>query len=389
MIARTKAPSLLGDLTFRLPAIQNNALDSGINLYSVEKKDLPIIQLNFMFKAGSKFEIPGLHGTAELLSLLIDEGAGEYDSLSLSNEFEKLGIITAFGTDLDRTYISLLTLEKHIDRALELIGGIIKEPWLKEEEFEREKFKQSTKILQSAAQPSYLADILFKKAVFHKSQYQHPVMGYNHSLKKISLEDTKSFYQCHFAPKNADIIAVGNFRTNELVNKLNNVFSGWIKDQFDTDINFAPEPYKRKLMIIDKPESAQTEIRIGHIAGKKNSPDYLAKVVANSILGGQFTSRLNSNLREDKGYTYGIRSSFYYNENGGLFEISTSVDTKNTVKAVVEIMKEFRGIKDGIKLEEIEFTKSYLIRRFPSLFETYSQISKNIGNLVIHKLDEN
>lgn len=388
MLNRKTAPKPSGKIKFNLPQIKRNTLNSGIKIHSVIKNDLPVVQLNFLFSAGAKFEEPEKYGTAYLLSYLLDEGAGKYDSLSLSDEFEKLGIVFVLGADHDNIHLSALTLKEHLNRTLELISLIIKEPWLKENEFEREKKKLQAKLIQSLAHPSYLANILFEKVVFNQSFYSHPVMGNKKSLENIELNDVRNFYNRYITPSLLDIIAVGDFDETELTNKIGSYFDSWNNQSNLPDADFKVIKETKRIYIVDKPDSAQSEIRIGHSAGKRNTPDYFAKTMVNSILGGQFTSRLNSNLREEKGYTYGIRSSFVYNQDAGYFNISTSVDIENTIAAVKEIFKEFRGIRNGIKKEEIEFTRSFMIKRYPSLFETYSQISKNIASKVLHNLDD-
>jgi len=141
--------------------------------------------------------------------------------------------------------------------------------------------------------------------------------------------------------------------------------------------------------MIHKEGAAQTEIKIGHITNKRIDPDFYAKVIMNSILGGQFSSRLNLNLREDKGFTYGISSSYSYNRFFGHFQISTSVKGENTGQTLEEIKKELDGIKVNITTDEIDFVKSYLIKRFPAMFETYAQIANNLTSLIHYSMDKN
>ena len=141
-----------------------------------------------------------------------------------------------------------------------------------------------------------------------------------------------------------------------------------------------------QIILIDKKDAAQSEIRMGHFSRGRNSEDFYARSVLNSILGGQFSSRINLNLREDKGYTYGAHSNYNYNQLGSTFSVSTSVKSENTIDAIKEILFELKNIKTTITKEEVDFAKSFLVRRYPSLFETYSQIAANLTLLPIHKL---
>jgi zinc protease len=149
------------------------------------------------------------------------------------------------------------------------------------------------------------------------------------------------------------------------------------------------EKQNSKFYFIHQENAAQSEIRIGHLSNKRTEPDYFAKSIANSVLGGQFSSRLNLNLREAKGFTYGIHSTFIYYKNVGYFEISTSVNGKDTAESISEINKELAGIKLEISDNEIDFVKSYFIKRFPATFETNSQIVNSLSNLVKFSLPEN
>ncbi len=389
MLDRTIPPKIDGKIKFTLPEIQQTKLKNGSNIYLVTKKDLPIVQLNFSFPAGSKFDPQAKEGLSNLTSYLLDEGAGNLNALQLSDEFEKLGIIFGIGSSQDEMHLSLLTLKEHLDRAVELASMIILKPWLKESEFKREKQKVLGKILQLSARPSYLADAMFIKSCFRNTPYEHPEVGFNSSVDNLALDDVHQFYNKRFSPEEMSIISVGDVDADELSEVITKYFGKWDTNSEMENLSFNFNPDERKLYIINKDDAAQTEIRVGHITSERKDPAHLAKMVVNSILGGSFSSRLNSKLREEKGYTYGIRSSFFFTQKSGLLEISTSVDTENSFNAVNEILNEFSGIRGNIKDEEISFTKSYLTKRFPSLFETYSQITRSINNLVEHDLPLN
>ncbi|MCB0747272.1 MAG: insulinase family protein, partial [Ignavibacteriae bacterium] len=169
---------------------------------------------------------------------------------------------------------------------------------------------------------------------------------------------------------------------------LNNYFKDWqVKESKNFTVSITKT--KKKIILIDKPTAAQSELRIGHFSTGRNSKDFYAKTILNSILGGQFSSRINLNLREDKGFTYGAHSNFNYNAAGGSFVVSTSIKTENTAEAIKEILFELDNIKDSVTQEELDFAKSYLIRRYPSLFETYTQMASNISLLPIFNLPVN
>ncbi len=386
ILNRNKKPKSEKELVFNLPRINEFRLDNGLRILFVEKNNLPIIQLNLIIDAGARFDPPEKSGLAYLLSLLIDEGAGKWNALQLSDELERIGAIFSSFVDNDAAYLSLLILKENFKTALELFSAILAKPKLTEEDFEREKKKQTARILQMLSRPSYIADLIFEKNIFNGSTYSQPADGYIQTIEKIGHNDALEFYRKYWRVENSTLVVAGNIQEDELREMLEKKIGNWSNSNEVTFLSGGFNPRKKKILLIDKPNAPQSEIIIGHLNGKKNDVDYFSKLVFNSIFGGQFSSRLNSNLREDKGYTYGIHSSFLYNKIGGYFNVSTSVETKNTLPAIDEIIKEIVKVKEGVKEEEVNFAKAYLTKRFPSQFETFGQVAKNLSSLVLFDL---
>lgn len=386
---RDTAPSTSGKLDFHLPEIKQFKLSNGLQILFVEKNNLPIIQMSLIVNAGSRFDPTNKTGLAYLTSMLIDEGAGQFSALELDNEIESLGSIFGVSTDSDLIYLNMLTIKEKFERSLELLSTIYTSPLFTENDFDREKKKLLTNIVRSYDEPSYIASTSFRNLVYGTSPYAHPIIGETKSVETITNSDVIQFYQNNFSPSNTHLIIVGNITQPELEEKLNIHFNSASTKVVD-DISISlPGSNHKQFYIIHKDGAAQSEIKIGHIANKRTDSGYFPKVIMNSILGGQFSSRLNLNLREDKGFTYGISSGFQYNKYFGHFQISTSVESKNTAATLIEIEKEINGIKQNISSEEIEFSKSYLIKRFPAMFETYSQIANNLTSLVHYSLGDN
>lgn len=213
-------------------------------------------------------------------------------------------------------------------------------------------------------------------------------MGTKTNIENITNADVKEFYSSKFSANNSAMIVVGNITKKDIL-ELTSASLNELKKA---------EPSKQELQLnsskdgriyfVHKENAAQSELRIGHITNSRTHKDYFAKLLMNTILGGQFSSRLNSNIREDKGFTYGISSGFYYNKIAGQFEVTTSVQSENTAAALTEINNEIKGIKENIFDEEIAFAKSYLIKRFPSQFETYSQVSRQLSTLIHFNLPD-
>ena len=386
MLDRSVIPAPTKELSFSIPEIKFLKPGNGIDISFVYKDKLPIVYSEIIIFTGSRFDPSDKKGLSYLTSLLIDEGAGEFDALQLSEEFEKLGSVFSVSTDHDTTIFSILSLTENFERSLELVSKIVLKPRFEEKDFLREKKKLLDRILQLKDEPSFIASSAFERRIFGDSYYGFPEIGYAENVAKISNDDIKDFFARTFTSSNTKIVAVGNLKENEIVELFDKYFNGWTSSSNNSQYFETPKRGKTSYYFIHKADSAQSEIRVGHISNKRNAIDFIPTRIMNSILGGQFSSRLNSNLREKRGFTYGINSSFNYYKEAGLFEISTAVNIENTREAIVEILKELNGIRKHISDDEINFAKSYLIKQFPSRFETLNQIAKNLESLLIHSL---
>lgn len=380
ILDRKIKPAPGSQINFSLPQIEEFTVENGMKVTFVHKANLPIVQMYFSINSGSIYDPENKSGVAYLTSLLLDEGAGGLNTMELDKEIEKLGSILSISTDQDSTFISLTCIEEHFSRTLELGSMILNDPHFDQADFEREKNRHATKIVQSLDDPSYVASNCFSKVLFKNSHYSNTTLGTQSTVENISNEDVRNFYNKLILPNNINLIVVGSISKQKLSDELNKNFSGWKSKKLNhLENNISNSTSAKRVVFIRKDDAPQSELRIGHLAKKRNSPDYYATTIMNTILGGQFSSRINSNLREDKGYTYGAHSYFSHNKSSGMFTVSTSVNSENTVDAVNEILNEINGMRKEIYKEELEFAKSYLIKHYPANFETYGQIAKNIS----------
>ncbi len=386
IIDRSIKPEEKGKIEFQLPEIKKTKLQNGLNVIFVEKNNLPIVQFNFVADSGSKKDPVGKSGLNYLLSLLIDEGAGKYSALQLDDEVESIGSILRCQTDQESLSVSMLTLKEHLEKSLELLSLIVKEPRLTQDDFEREKHKQLTKIIQLQDDPEYIANSVFRKILFENSPYKSSSIGSYKDVENITHQDVLENYKRNFSPGTSTLIVVGNIEFNTILKLIEKQFTDWKAERTIEENQNVIKPKKRQFYIVHKNGSAQSEIRIGKISRGRTSDDFYARTLMNSILGGQFSSRINLNLREDKGFTYGAHSSYQYNKNGSAFIVSTGVESEHAGESVSEILKEIDGIRKFISKEELNFSKSYLIKRYPSMFETFSQVSSNLTLMTVYDL---
>lgn len=389
MIDRSKAPEANEKISFKLPAIDRFTLENKLQVSFIRKSNLPIVQLGMIISAGSKFDPSGKKGLSNLTAMMIDEGAGEYSSLELDNEFEMLGSIISISADHDTVFISLLSLKENLDRSLELLSKVITAPQFNDADFQREKVKCLSKIIQLKDEPSYIASIAFDNLISNNTPYAYPTYGIERTVSTITNDDIKNFYKDYFTVDNSLCVVVGDLHLPEIKDLLSKHLCGWKNYKQSSYGIFPPKNDKTKFYFVNKDQSAQSEIRMGHVSRGRRAQDYFETLIMNSVLGGQFTSRINLNLREKRGFTYGAHSSFNYNKEYGCFEVETAVHSENTGESVSEIIKELVNIRKDITVEEFNFAKSSLVKRFPSLFETYSQLAKNLSLLYLYNLPDN
>jgi zinc protease len=390
MIDRKNKPEVKSEISFSLPKPNELLLENGLRVVFIKHNKLPLVRLNLMLNAGSKYDPENKNGLSYLTSLVMDEGADGMNALQLSDEFDMLGSSFNVSTDNDLINLSLQTLSENFDRSLELFSKVLLKPSFNDDDFNREKKKLITRIMQSKDEPDYLADQIFDRVVLGKSNsYSSPVSGYEETVESISVDEIKSHYAKFFSPSNSALIVVGDLDQNGLERLLNKYLSDWknVRNDFSFSISSA-EPCK-KIYLHHKSDSVQTEIRVGHITPLRNQKDFFQRYLLNTILGGQFTSRINLNLRERNGYTYGATSRFQYFKDTAFFEASTSVGIENTANALKEILFELDNIHNGVSDKELDFAKSSITKKFPLNFETYRQIASGVAGKILYNLPDN
>ena len=388
-IDRKNKPETKSEISFNLPKPSELELDNGLKVIFIPKNKLPIVRISLMINAGSKYDPPNKNGLSYLTSLVLDEGADGMNSLEISDAFDMLGSSFNLSTDNDLINISLQSLSDKFESSLELFGKVLLKPSFHQQDFEREKKKLITRILQSKDEPDYLADQIFDKIILgNHNGYSFPVAGYQETVEAITLDDVRKHYKKLFSPSNAALIVVGNIDQTVLLDLLSKNLTAWKK--INNNIKFSSPTIKqnKKIYFYNKEGSVQTEIRVGHTSEKRNQKDYFKRLLLNTILGGQFTSRINLNLRERNGYTYGASSRFQYFKDIAFFEVSTSVGIENTANSLKEILFELENIQNGVTDTEMEFAKSSITKRFPLNFETYRQIASGVAGKILFNLPD-
>ncbi len=379
---------------FTLPQAERRKLSNGLEVLIVEHHELPLVNMSLVMKMGGAGDPAGQSGLASLTADMLDEGTATRSSLDISNQLANIGSFLRISSGWDSTTADLTTLTRHLDRALDIYADVLMNPSFPDKDLQRLRATRMTIFRQRRDNPESIADIVYASLLYGSNHpYGHSLTGDEETLNHITPEAVRKFYETYFRPNNSTLIVVGDVTPDMVVQKLEKTFGGW-KSGFVPAVDVTAAAVERNhptLYIVDRPGSAQSVIRVGHIGVPRSTPDYFPLLVLNTMLGGQFTSRINLNLREDKGYTYGARSSFDFRRGAGPFAASAPVVTVSTKESVFELMKELRGIRGEMPVttDELEYAKQAIIRGFPRSFETPSQIAGRLETVVTYDFPDN
>lgn len=372
----------------RLPVPTRFQLENGLAVYLLGQHSLPIVSANLVLLSGSDRNPPELPGLASFTAEMLDEGTKKRSALKIAGDADRLGASLSTGSTMDLSVVAFRALKKNADAVFELAADVLLNPEFPANEVERLRHDRLTQILQQKDNPSTLAARHFSSALYGLNHpYGWLEVGTDASNRAITRDELVRFWKNGYSPAVAALIVAGDLSQDELRNLAARHFGSW--SGVGNDV--APPPVKsrpsRRIVIVDKPASPQTSLRVGQIGIARANPDYMATSVMNAALGGLFSSRINLNLREKHGYTYGASSSFVYRRGRGPFLIGTSVRTDVTAPAVAEILSEIDRMRNtDILPEELTTAKDSIARSLPGLFETTPQAASTIGQLFVHHL---
>lgn len=391
---RATEPEPATEPSFAPPKIQRGKLSNGLEVLVVSDPKLPLVQANVVFKGGWSADPMDLLGTASLTAELIDEGTTSRTVLQIDEEAKRLGADLGTYSSFDSSSVTLNVLKRNLTPGLELLADIVLNPTFPEEELERQCKIYLGRIQQESKEPFTVARKLYSRMLYgpeHPYSQPYTGSGTEESIKKITRNDLVKYYQANFFPNNAAAVMVGDITLHEAKERLEEAFAAWKPGSVaQREVPEPPALMSTKAYIADKPGAAQSVIVAGNMGVRRSDPDYIACQVMNNAFGGQFTSRLNMNLREDKGYTYGAGSYFFATRGLGPFMCYTQVQTEITREALAEIMKEMSDIVGSRPLTDTELidSKNNLIKGFPQRFQTFPGIAGQLGGLFAYELPD-
>jgi zinc protease len=363
-------------------------LPNGLTLILNERRGLPIVAANLVLRTGSDANPLDKPGLANFAAAMLDEGTSTRNALQIADEVAQLGGSLGINSSMDATTLSARSLSKNFGSTLELLADVTLRPSFPNEEVERQRTSRLAALVQQRDNPGQVAAQVTASALYGpKHPYGYSEIGTEAALKNISRADMEGFWKQNFVPNNAALVVAGDISMTELRALAEKAFGAWQRGTPAQPALGAPATTPARVVIVDKPGSPQTQLRVAGIGAPRSSPDFRPMQVMNLALGGLFSSRINMNLREEHGYTYGANSQFSFRRAAGPFQIVSGVRTDVTAAAVGEIFKEVRGMVDKpVSADELQKAKDSLANSLPGAFESSANAVGNFSNVFIYNL---
>ncbi len=375
--------------SYQFPKFHSEALSSGIRLLVAPITKLPVVTVLVVVNTGATNDPLGKEGVARLTAKALLEGTRLYDGAELAEKFEQLGTSLESGADWDSTFVKITVLSERLPQALALLGDVITTPVFPEREVERLKAERLAEILQIETEPRALADERFESFLYaEQSRYSKPDGGSAESVSRLDRSDVEEFYRSHFVAGATSVILSGDVELGQargLVESALGRFSGGSPPV--RPLVALARSRERNVHVVSKTGAPQSELRVGHVGLPRKHPDFFPTMVMNAVLGGLFGSRINLNLREAHGYTYGASSYYDWRRGPGPFAVATAVESDVTALALREIFLEIDRIRtEEISDEELSLATHYLEGVFPIRYETTSAVATALATLAVHDL---
>ncbi len=383
---RSRPPELPPPPAFKSPTVRTATLPNGIKLNVVEMREVPLVHVSVEIAGGSRLD-GGVPGLATFTAGMLDEGAGTRDANAIAGEVAYLGAQLFTGASWDAASITLRAPRRTLEPALDLLADVLLRPNFRASEVQRQRDLRIAQLIQQRDQPQAVASLTFNRLVFPDGHpYHRSAQGDSGSVAGFDSTSVHGFYQRTYRPDRTTIVVTGDVTLAEARDILTRRLGAWRPAAGQPAAAPAvanPPSRPAKVYLVDKPGAAQSVIMIGTPGVDRHDPDYFPIEVMNTILGGSFSSRLNTVLRETKGYTYGARSGFSYRPLPGPFVASSAVRTDVTDSSLVEFFREFQEIRERpVSDAELERAKAYVALSLAGDFETTSQVATQMENLL-------
>ncbi len=346
-VDRSKLPALGPEASIRFPPIRKHTRADGFRVWTVEHRDVPVLSLTALFPTGSAADPPDRHGLSALTADLLDEGTTDLDALTLHDALARIGSQLDTEVGVDATTVSIVTLARFADRALAILAGVVQRPQVRRGGC-RARARQSRQPPAPAPRRPWSRGRAGASpgGCTASHPYGHTSLGSESAVAAMTVDELRAFHHDVFLASSPTLIAVGDISHDEVVALVERAWpaTGTSSNRATVTDEPTPSATGSSIALVHRAGAAQSELRIGRIAAARSTPDYPALTVLNTALGGAFVSRINLKLREEKGFTYGARSSFDYRRQAGPFAVQASVQSDATAEAVADVIAEIAAI---------------------------------------------
>ena len=390
-VDRTRLPLPGADPAFSLPAFERADLGDGTAVWVAEHHRAPLLTLHLLLPTGYAADPPDKPGLASLTAALFEEGAAGLSAVELDTALKRIGGHLTTAVTCDATVVALTVLSQHAAAGLRLLFETTMRPRLDADDVARERELRINRIRQQRQSPGAVADRVFLEALYGPHPYGHLSIGTESALRSIGPADVEAFHRRGYAAAPWTLVAAGDVAPTALIAEAERA---WAAARPPVDRLPAaagppePGPAGKRMVFVARDGAVQSEIRLGHAGPPRRTPDYYALLVLNMVMGGQFVSRINQNLREAKGYTYGASTAFDWRVGRGPFRLQTSVQTAATVDAIREAVREVADIRGARPASdgELAVAQAALTRGFPRTLETAAQVARAGVQIALHGL---
>ena len=385
---RNKVPGAGSARPLQLATPVSATLSNGLTLILSERRGLPIVAANLVLRTGSDANPLDKPGMANFVAAMLDEGTAKRNALQIADDVARLGASLSTSSSMDATTISARSLTKNFPATLDILSDVTLNPSFPAEEVERQRASRLAGLVQQRDNPAQVAAQVTSAVLYGpKHPYGYSEVGTEASVKALTKDEMTAFWKQNFVPNNAALVVAGDISMNDLRALAEKAFGAWQRGTATQPALGAPTTTAARVVVVDKPGSPQTQVRVASIGAARSSPDFRPLQVMNLALGGLFSSRINMNLREAHGYTYGASSQFSFRRTPGPFQVASGVRTDVTGPAVSEIFKEVRDMVDRpLSEDELKKAKDAMSYSLPGAFESSANAVSNFSNVFIYDL---
>lgn len=393
-IDRSTMPASEKPRSFLPPKLQREKMDNGLDILYVEDSRLPVVSFSLVVDAGAVDDPPDKPGLSHLTAAMLPEGTSSMSSQDISGEMEFIGSHLASSASYEHAFLSASSLTGHWPRAMEILSGVARDAVFPEHELERVRKERLTDLQRIADDANLISRRAYRTLVYGRSTpHGNPIIGTDESIRAMTRDEIVERFRRAYRAEASTLIVVGDVRRGDILAEAESRFSRWVSDTRPSDERPKAAPPSRAattIYLADKPGAAQSVIRAGHLTIARRDPDYYALNLLNYLFGGHFMARLNQNLRQDKGYSYGFHSAIDWSSDQSMLTAWGAVQTKVTKESVIETLEEFENIRTKRPVERPEFddARNGLLKGFPSQFETQSALLSQLGRIVTFGLPD-